>query len=576
MKGTTKSNSLTYFFLLMLISLSARCHKWNSKEEEESAITSIEKQYKKELMKRLSKKTLEITHKSIHKHKTKKPHSSKGRVKHSTKIKNKAKKPHLSKGRVKHLKHLPKSKIIKKRQKIITRNKKPYPGYHTFKLHGNIKDEYYYINIFVGNPPQKQSVIVDIGSDIIAFPCNNCPNCGKHMYPNFITKKSKSATKVKCGHKFMNHRCRKCDDKGNCIFQILYAESDPNTKGLYGKVYTDFITLGLEKADNDDDFTPKKNLKPEKIMFGCTENEPGQFKTQRANGIMGLRSTSNDYKFSPNIMDIFSIKKDVKDDSFSLCHGDVGGFLTLGGFNEHKHIKGEIVQSIEWIQGSNYGINIENFEIEGDKSTDSIKSKNHFFLLDSGTTYVWLPEDVYENFNNEMKKYCKKGKDKCKGHDEDGYSTGCVFYTKETHGTLEDMVNSYPVLHFTLKGENEKTALLKLFPREWMVKYDVEGNEGEYKLCPVFRNGGSSTAYLIGNQFMKHYDFHFDRKNRIVSFVRSKCDEENLKLRSFSEKKGNRILEVVKGGVMSFWMCFGIFGGIFGFVLHRGSKRLVK
>lgn len=43
---------------------------------------------------------------------------------------------------------------------------------HTVKLLGNIDIGYYYVNIFVGSPPQKQTVIVDTGSSLTAIPCS--------------------------------------------------------------------------------------------------------------------------------------------------------------------------------------------------------------------------------------------------------------------------------------------------------------------------------------------------------------------------------------------------------------------
>lgn len=53
------------------------------------------------------------------------------------------------------------------------------------------------------------------------------------------------------------------------------------------------------------------------------------------------------------------------------------------------------------------------------------------------------------------------------------------------------------------------------------------------KVCPVFRKSESDSAVgMIGNQFMKHYDFNFDRSTRKIRFVRSYCDEEaRVKLR---------------------------------------------
>merc|ERR1711865_872023 len=45
-------------------------------------------------------------------------------------------------------------------------------GFHTIPVYGTDDLKYYYVNIYVGTPPQKQSVIIDTGSDYLAFPCS--------------------------------------------------------------------------------------------------------------------------------------------------------------------------------------------------------------------------------------------------------------------------------------------------------------------------------------------------------------------------------------------------------------------
>ena len=53
---------------------------------------------------------------------------------------------------------------------------------HIIPLYGNATLGYYYANIFVGSPPQEQSVIMDTGSGLLALPCSKCTACGlKHL-----------------------------------------------------------------------------------------------------------------------------------------------------------------------------------------------------------------------------------------------------------------------------------------------------------------------------------------------------------------------------------------------------------
>ena len=57
---------------------------------------------------------------------------------------------------------------------------------HVIPLYGNTSLGYYYANIYVGSPPQKQSVIVDTGSGQLALPCSKCVSCGtQHLQPPF-------------------------------------------------------------------------------------------------------------------------------------------------------------------------------------------------------------------------------------------------------------------------------------------------------------------------------------------------------------------------------------------------------
>ena len=50
------------------------------------------------------------------------------------------------------------------------------------RLFGSASDlGYYYVEIQVGTPPSRQTVIVDTGSHLTAFPCIHCPSCGNTL-----------------------------------------------------------------------------------------------------------------------------------------------------------------------------------------------------------------------------------------------------------------------------------------------------------------------------------------------------------------------------------------------------------
>ena len=59
----------------------------------------------------------------------------------------------------------------------------------------------HYVDLWIGSPPQRQTVIVDTGSDITAFPCEECiKDCGNgyHLDSNFQHSQSTTFEKLNC------------------------------------------------------------------------------------------------------------------------------------------------------------------------------------------------------------------------------------------------------------------------------------------------------------------------------------------------------------------------------------------
>ena len=89
----------------------------------------------------------------------------------------------------------------------------------------------HYVDLWVGTPPQRQTVIVDTGSGITAFPCEECSDCGDKFHIDQYFQESQSSSFVKFGcSDCINARCRKGGNGGNggggeyCHLSVSYQE----------------------------------------------------------------------------------------------------------------------------------------------------------------------------------------------------------------------------------------------------------------------------------------------------------------------------------------------------------------
>lgn len=178
----------------------------------------------------------------------------------------------------------------------------------------------YYVEIYVGSPPQKQTVLVDSGSENTGIPCADCVDCGeRHVDPNFKQSVSGSFRQLKCSD------CQKgrCEEKyDTCAIQSFYAEKS----SWQGNEVEDDVYLGLFKGERD-----SKKFRPK---FTCMESNEGEFKDQLSNGIMGMNLDKFSFWRQMHEQGIMKKKK------FSLCLNThplskhVIGSLTMGGVDE--------------------------------------------------------------------------------------------------------------------------------------------------------------------------------------------------------------------------------------------------
>ena len=90
---------------------------------------------------------------------------------------------------------------------------------------------------------------------------------------------------------------------------------------------------------------------------------------------------------------------------FNLCLGKNGGYFQVGGYNEDNHL--EPVQWFNMIRttGTSYRFNIEGVSM----NNHPIKGSHNWDVgfLDSGTTFSYLPHDMWDSFMFHFDYFCE-------------------------------------------------------------------------------------------------------------------------------------------------------------------------
>ncbi|KAL6993811.1 hypothetical protein U1Q18_011925 [Sarracenia purpurea var. burkii] len=248
------------------------------------------------------------------------------------------------------------------------------------RLHDDLLlNGYYTTRLWIGTPPQKFALIVDTGSTVTYVPCSTCEQCGRHQDPKFQPELSSTYQPVKC-----NIDCTCDNDKEQCVYERQYAEMS-SSSGVLGE---DIMSFGNESE-----------LQPQRAVFGCENVETGDLYSQHADGIMGLGR--GDLSVVDQLVD-----RGVITDSFSLCYGGMdvgGGAMVLGGISPPADM---VFTNSDPARSPYYNIELKEIHVAGKQLplNPRVFDGKHGTVLDSGTTYAYLPEAAFLAFKDAILK----------------------------------------------------------------------------------------------------------------------------------------------------------------------------
>lgn len=410
----------------------------------------------------------------------------------------------------------------------------------------------HYVDLWCGTPPQRQTVIVDTGSGVTAFPCSACSDCGVPRY--HIDSLFDEAISSTFQHKTCSNGCvasRSRCSGGECKISMAYAEG--SRWDAFEAVDSCYIggmhDVAVQDDGASDDLDPRHVVAFD-LVFGCQTLVTGLFKTQLADGIMGMDSRQESYWAQ-----MFAAGKMGTDKQFSLCFsrsptaerkGTEAGALTLGGVDE-RFDKSPMVYTPAATNGREgfFSVRIRRVYLRDGSAGESAKSSNDNpsrgvkalevsesvlnmggVIVDSGTTDTYWNRAIAAEFT-------KVFKDKA----------GFQYHNKEI-SLNRDGLTKLPTILFQLESSEAtnagmdafKTAglvgsldpknpfdVLLAFPPSHYMEYDPTTDKYTSRFY-VTEGGGS----VLGANAIMGHNVLFDSDNDRIGWAESDCDYTQL------------------------------------------------
>ena len=424
----------------------------------------------------------------------------------------------------------------------------------------------HYVDVWVGSPiPQRQTVIVDTGSGVTAFPCEECHGCGNdggnayHTDNYFKESQSTTFRPLSCNECFRGN-CASVGGSKKCKISMSYAEGSswaayeamdlcyaggPHDEALQmSGPMTNALDITLDHIDPVDAYEFAFEL-----AFGCQVSITGLFVTQLADGIMGMENEKTSFWKQMHL------KKAIPRPEFSLCFsrsnnaerdGTGAGAMTLGGVDPRLHMNPMVFAKNVKASGF-YAVYLKAIYLrEGggvsaqttladmgryhklNLSSSQLNSGN--VIVDSGTTDTYMNRAIGGPFKQLYKEL-----------------TGTT-YSHSPLSLTPAEIDKLPTIILVLEGIDKNVGdeamgdpndiagyagdsglgtdpkdIVLAIPASHYLEYD--GDTGKY--VPRFYTEEGSGSVLGANAMMGH-DVYFDVARGRIGFAESDCDYATL------------------------------------------------
>ncbi|KAF2078521.1 hypothetical protein CYY_000146 [Polysphondylium violaceum] len=365
-------------------------------------------------------------------------------------------------------------------------------------LYGGITSSFeYFIPILIGNPPQMFTVQIDTGSTSLAVPGSDCflykspsaktsCSCSTGHYDGLYNiNESISAYSINC----TESQCMKtCTSDGKCSFILKYGDGS----FISGSLVTDTVSIGSFSVN-----AKFGNIQKESLSFSQLSCPPSPKLQAVRDGIFGLAYQALDPN---NGDDIFGkiVKKYNIPNLFSMCLGNNGGLLLLGGVEESLHLSAPRYAKITTT--FYYSISVSNVLINGE-TLPLTPSSFRTSIVDSGTTLLYFNDDIFYT----MVKHLSTNFCSLPGFCSD------FFWERSCHLLSEDELKLYPTISIEITDTEGKPFQLDIPPSLYLLNISNLYCFGISHMKEI--------SVLIGDVVLQGYNVIYDRAHSRVGFA---------------------------------------------------------
>jgi len=348
----------------------------------------------------------------------------------------------------------------------------------------------YFVKVGLGQPENQLYLQVDTGStDLLVYGegCDGCP--GEADRYNWA--ESTTAKPQPCSGGGLN--CASCYNTSFCGFDDGYGDGSDVTGFVLQDAFT-FVGLTTNAT----------------VTMGSIQHSTSNFEPIKVDGIFGLAYPSTS-SWGANSPLIEFMSQNGFYAAFSMClHNDSGSSLTIG-LNAHSN------PNIYWsprVFKAYYSVKLEQVLVGGKALSVSEKIINGKFgaLVDSGTTLIILPNEVFSGLKAAMQAICSSYKlpGVCGVSDKDSIFNGNCF------DMTQDDKDHFPDFAVKVAGIDKVQNI-------GSIKYLVhQGNQ----LCLGIVSSGDEAVTILGDTFMRGFYVVFDQASNSVGFAdQSECPQ---------------------------------------------------